>query len=98
MLGVTGGVHGDEPGGSAALAALAAQGITTFGPCNPWGLAHGRRTLQDGRDLNRCFARRDCAEARRVRAFLVEHRPTLVLDLHEDRWTDAPYIIQYGPD
>jgi Succinylglutamate desuccinylase / Aspartoacylase family len=98
MLVVCGGVHGDEPSGAAALAPLAAEGITTCGPCNPWGLAHGRRELEDGRDLNRCFAREDCAEARRVRAFLVEHRPSLVLDLHEDRSADAPYIIQYGPD
>ena len=97
MLVVTGGVHGDEPSGTAALAPLAAGGITTFGPCNPWGLARGRRTLEDGRDLNRCFARADCAEATRVRTFLVEHRPTLLLDLHEDRGADAPYIIQYGP-
>lgn len=101
MLVVTGGVHGDEPSGAAALAALAAEGITTittFGPCNPWGLARGRRALEDGRDLNRSFARRDCAEAERVRAFLVARRPTLLLDLHEDRAADAPYLIQYGPD
>jgi hypothetical protein len=97
MLVVTGGVHGDEPSGAAALRPLAAEGFATCGPCNPWGLAHGRRTLEDGRDLNRCFAREDCPEATRVRALLAQHRPTLVLDLHEDHGAGAPYIIQYGP-
>jgi predicted deacylase len=94
---VTGGIHGDEPSGAHALEALARDGFTTFGPCNPWGLSHSRRTLADGRDLNRCFADPRCAEAERVRAFLREHPPAVLLDLHEDRGAAAPYRIQYGP-
>jgi hypothetical protein len=95
---VTGGVHGDEPSGAMALEPLALEGFATFGPCNAWGLARGRRTLESGQDLNRSFAHDDCDEASRVRAFLSAHRPSLVLDLHEDASADAPYFIQYAPD
>lgn len=98
---VTGGVHGNEPSGAAALAPLAAAGFTTFGPCNPWGLAHDRRGLADGRDLNRLFGDARCAEAERVRAFLRDHPPGLLFDLHEHRGGGGvgarPYVIQFGP-
>jgi hypothetical protein len=95
---VTGGVHGNEPSGAVALAALARRGFVTAPPCNPWGLLHGRRELESGRDLNRAFADPRCEEATAVRQFLQEHPPGLLLDLHEDSRTREPYLIQYGPD
>jgi hypothetical protein len=95
---ITGGVHGNEPSGALALPALARRGFVTAPPCNPWGLMHARRELESGRDLNRAFADGGCAEAERVRQFLLEHPPALLLDLHEDSRAPGPYLIQYGPD
>jgi hypothetical protein len=95
---ITGGVHGNEPSGALVLAELAAQGFTTFGPCNPWGLAHDSRFLEDGRDLNRSFHGDRCPEANAVKAFLAEHPPKLLLDLHEDGSAPGAYLIQHGPD
>jgi hypothetical protein len=95
---VTGGVHGTEPSGAAVLDELKAAGFVTFGPCNPWGLAHGSRYLESGRDLNRSFARDDVPEAEAVKAFLDEHPPGLLLDLHEDGDAPGAYLIQHGPE
>lgn len=95
---VTGGVHGNEPSGAAVLSELAAAGIQTFGPCNPWGLANDSRYLESGRDLNRSFARSDVPEVALVKAFLDAHPPALLLDLHEDRSASGAYLIQHGPD
>lgn len=95
---VTGGVHGNEPSGAAVLAELAAAGLQTFGPCNPWGLAHGSRHLEDGRDLNRSFAKTGVPEVDAVKSFLEARRPALLLDLHEDRYATGAYLIQHGPD
>lgn len=102
MLLVTGGIHGDEPSGALALAPIARTGIATCGPCNPWGLAHGVRTLESGRDLNRAFADPNCPEAERVREQVRVQVSllgglALLLDLHEDARAQAPYLIQYGP-
>lgn len=94
---VTGGVHGDEPSGAAALPALREKGFVTFGPCNPWGLERQRRELEDGRDLNRLFADGRVAEVRKVRDFLRENPPDLAMDLHESDG-EGPYLIQIGPE
>jgi len=90
-------VHGDEPSGALVLPRLADAGFTTCGPLNPWGLRESRRHLRDGRDLNRAFAHRGCAPAEQARAFLREHPPELLLDLHEDVEVERPYLIQFGP-
>ncbi|MCC6525451.1 MAG: succinylglutamate desuccinylase/aspartoacylase family protein [Polyangiaceae bacterium] len=95
---VTGGVHGDEPSGALVLPELEALGFATFGPCNPWGVAHHARELADGRDLNRSFARDDVPEVAAVQRFLAARRPALLLDLHEDRDAAGGYLIQHGPD
>lgn len=94
---ITGGVHGNEPSGALALPELANLGFSTFGPCNPWGLKNGSRFLADGRDLNRSFARTDVPEVEAVKAFLAEHPPGLLLDLHEDGRASGAYLIQHGP-
>lgn len=95
---VTGGVHGDEPSGALVLGELAATGVKTFGPCNPWGLENNSRFLENGRDLNRSFARTDTPEVDAVKAFLAENPPGLLLDLHEDGKATGAYLIQHGPD
>jgi hypothetical protein len=95
---VTGGVHGNEPSGAAALEPLSVAGFRTFGPCNPWGLAHNSRNLENGRDLNRAFARVGVPEVDAVKAFLESNRPGLLLDLHEDGKAAGAYLIQHGPD
>ncbi|HBP23776.1 MAG TPA: hypothetical protein DEA08_39120 [Planctomycetes bacterium] len=94
---VIGGVHGDEPSGALVLPRLEEAGFATFGPLNPWGLRESRRHLRDGRDLNRAFAHRGCAPAERVRTFLRDDPPDLLLDLHEDVEVERPYLIQFGP-
>ena len=95
---VTGGVHGNETSGAAALQRLKEAGFITFGPCNPWGVEHRRRGIADGRDLNRLFAVDGVEEVERVREFLREHPPALLLDLHEDGDAPGPYLMQIGPD
>ncbi len=94
---VTVGVHGDEPSGVHARQALADEGFVTFGPCNPWGLEHNTRWLENGGDLNRRFGFLRPPEAFRVMAFLEQHPPGLLLDLHEDADSDRPYLIQLDP-
>ncbi|MCC6574676.1 MAG: succinylglutamate desuccinylase/aspartoacylase family protein [Planctomycetes bacterium] len=93
---VTGGVHGDEPSGALALQSLRKAGLACFGPCNPWGLVHGTRALENGRDLNRSFARLDCPEAATVRDAVCAAQPRLLVDLHEDCRAALPYFIQFG--
>lgn len=95
---VTGGVHGNEPSGAAALPELQAAGLRTFGPCNPWGLERGSRYLADGRDLNRSFAIDGIPEVDAVKAFLAAHPPALLLDLHEDGTSSGAFLIQHGPN
>ena len=95
---ITTGVHGNEPSGYLVQDKLKEMGFTVFGPCNPWGIANGKRHLRDGRDLNRCFALTDCAEAEAVREFLRNNKPGLLLDLHEDPDGTHPYLIQNGPE
>ncbi len=94
---ITGGIHGDEPSGAMALGPLRDRGFDVFGPCNPWGLKNGRRTLENGRDLNRMFASGNCAESRAVREAVLSTSPVLLLDLHEHRAASRPYLIQFGP-
>lgn len=94
---ITTGVHGNEPSGYLVQDELVAMGFIVFGPCNPWGIANGKRHLEDGRDLNRCFALDDCPEAEAVREFLRDNKPKLLLDLHEDPDGSGPYLIQNGP-
>lgn len=95
---ITTGVHGNEPSGYLIKDKLTELGFIVFGPCNPWGIEHGKRHLEDGRDLNRSFALDDCPEAEAVREFLRNHKPGLLLDLHEDPDGTAPYLIQNGPE
>jgi predicted deacylase len=93
---ITGGVHGDEPSGALALDPLRKRGFSVFGPCNPWGLAHNKRALENGRDLNRMFARRNCPQAQAVREAVAGAHPQILIDLHEDKRAARPYVIQFG--
>ena len=95
---VTGGVHGNEPSGNDVLPQLAEAGFVTFGPCNPWGIRNNQRHLEDGLDLNRLFSDAKCPEVAAVHTFLADHKPGLLLDLHEDPDGTNPYLIQSGPE
>jgi hypothetical protein len=95
---ITTGVHGNEPSGWLVQDQLAAMGFTVFGPCNPWGIKHGKRHLEDGRDLNRLFGEEGVPEVDAVKRFLKANPPKLLLDLHEDPGATGAYLIQHGPD
>lgn len=95
---ITTGVHGNEPSGYLVQSELGDMGFTVFGPCNPWGIENNSRYLEDGRDLNRIFANDDGEEVQAVKAFLKEHPPGFLLDLHEDPDGTGPYLIQHGPE
>jgi hypothetical protein len=95
---VTTAVHGNEPSGYHVQEQLAEQGFIVFGPCNPWGLKHNKRHLENGDDLNRSFADSDYPEVLAVKKFLAENTPGLLLDLHEDPDGTGCYLIQHGPD
>lgn len=95
---ITTGVHGNEPSGYLVQDRLAEMGFTVFGPCNPWGIENNSRYLEDGRDMNRIFAKDDSEEVEAVKAFLEQNPPALLLDLHEDPNGTGAYLIQHGPD
>lgn len=95
---VTTGVHGNEPSGYLVQEQLKELGFCVFGPCNPWGIKHNKRELEDGRDLNRFFQDGSIPEVKAVHDFLKQNPPDLLLDLHEDPTKPAgPYLIQNGP-
>lgn len=98
---VVGGIHGDEPSGALAAAALAggaapARGrLTVLPQANPEALAAGQRSAPrpGARDLNRAFpGSGDGADARRAaEVFALARDADLVLDLHEEggAWAEA---------
>ncbi|MDC1142850.1 succinylglutamate desuccinylase/aspartoacylase family protein [Planctomycetota bacterium] len=95
---ITTGVHGNEPSGARLQPELERAGFNVFGPCNPWGIKHNKRGLEDGRDLNRLFGRNDVPEAEAVKEWLKENPPAFLLDLHEDPGGEACYLIVNGPE
>lgn len=98
---VVGGIHGNEPSGALAAAALArgpapARGrLTVLPEANPEAIAAGQRAAArpGARDLNRSFpGSPDGPDARRAaEVFALARDADLVLDLHEEgpAWQEA---------
>ena len=104
---VTGGVHGNEPAGTAwvlqLISDLAAEpqawGAESFDLIplvNPWGWSHDQRYNRDGRDINRDFASFATQEARILRELWSSRRYDLVIDHHEDPAASGAYLYQYA--
>jgi hypothetical protein len=104
---ITGGVHGNEPAGSAWVVELVGriggQGSldhkTAFDLVplvNPWGWSRGIRFNRDGRDINRDFASFDTQEARIIADLVASRSYDLVIDHHEDPDAGGFYLYQYA--
>ncbi|MED5374024.1 MAG: succinylglutamate desuccinylase/aspartoacylase family protein [Myxococcota bacterium] len=104
---ITGGVHGDEVTGLAAIQALIPKleqaldhgRVQLYPSLNPAGLEAGTRTVpEDGADLNRHFpgARRGVPTAKLAHCLwqhMEGHLPELLIDLHADSGASIPYCI-----
>lgn len=106
--GIFGGIHGDEPSGTAACYELAAWArgmprelsgfeLHLYPECNPTGLAAGTRHCSAGFDLNREFW---CGSAhpdvRRLEAALSDGRYDVIIALHEDDTSSGLYGFVSG--
>jgi hypothetical protein len=98
------GVHGDEPAAALALLEWAEERPARFGsgawllfPClNPWGLAHNRRSQEDGVDLNREFHSATDPLVLAWRGHVTRQPLALSLLLHEDYDGRGTYIYEHG--
>lgn len=96
------GVHGDEPAATEALIEWAERGpkhwrafdLTIFPCMNPWGLVHNSRTDEYGRDLNRCYNRRDIDIVDAHLRAIAGDSFDLALTLHEDYDAAGLYIYE----
>jgi hypothetical protein len=104
---VTGGVHGNEPAGTAWVLELIEElashperfSTTSFDLVplvNPWGWSRDQRYNRDGRDINRDFASFATQEARLLRGLFGSRRYDLVIDHHEDPDASGVYLYQYA--
>lgn len=104
LITIAAGVHGDEPAGVYALAALVENGLLDsrfayrLWPCtNPTGFAAGTRASAEGCDVNRTFGRGGGSpEARAILTANRDRRFELAIDLHEDDEASAFYCYEYG--
>lgn len=104
---LSGGMHGNEPGGVETLARFIeslARDPSQYGSVsfeiipltNPWGWAHDVRHNRDGIDINRDFAPQRSQEARIIAGYLKENRYDLMIDDHEDPDASGFYMYQYA--
>jgi hypothetical protein len=100
------GVHGNEPAGTEAALAFAADlgrnasrypdmSFYIVPVANPWGWAHDLRHNGDNIDIARSFAGRTTAEAAAIKQLLAIANCDLVVDLHEDRIHSGFYMLTY---
>ena len=106
--GIFGGIHGDEPSGTAACYELAAWALTMppalsgfelhlYPECNPTGLAAGTRHCCSGLDLNREFwCGSTQPEVRLLEAELRAGRYDVIIALHEDDTSPGLYGFVSG--
>lgn len=107
-VGIFGGIHGDEPSGTAACLELHEWArrsggelenyeLHLFPECNPTGLAAGTRHSRHGIDLNREFwTGSQQPEVRRLEAELRAERYDVIIALHEDDTSDGLYGFVSG--
>jgi protein MpaA len=107
-VGIFGGIHGDEPSGTAAcyeLARWARQSppelsgfeLHLYPECNPSGLAAGTRHSHSGLDLNREFWCGSCQpEVCRLERELRAERYDVIISLHEDDTSPGLYGFVRG--
>ena len=100
---ITGGVHGDEPAGVAAVLQFLARDntalLTEFSfsiiPCiNPYGYVHNTRETRDSIDINRAFETNDVAEVAIIKKALGQIRFSLAVDFHEDYDATGFYLYE----
>lgn len=102
-LSLSAGIHGDEVAGVEALLRFLESGLPrrfasvplTVLPCqNPFGYERHNRFNGCGLDLNRQFDKPDtpAQESLALRRFLLQHRPDLVVECHEDCDADGFYL------
>ena len=105
---LVGGLHGDEPGGSAVIKKLFAElekiellkgSLHAFPFVNESGLEKKTRELPEtGEDLNRLFpGQSNGTDGQKIVSevwqAIIETKPSLVLDLHNDWIKSVPYIL-----
>lgn len=107
---LSGGIHGDEPAGVAAVMAflqrvqsnpsLFSKYHFTIFPCNnPYGYEHNLRVNGQELDLNRQFSKtRPPAEVRMIRSILQGRRFDLSMEFHEDVDSDGYYLYEIATD
>ena len=107
-VGVFGGIHGDEPSGTAACDQLASWAsdfpkelagfeLHLYPECNPSGLQAGTRHSRSGLDLNREFwCGSDQPEVRRIEKELRAERYDIIIALHEDDTSGGLYGFVSG--
>ncbi len=96
------GIHGDEPAATEGLVTwaetnprlLRATGPLIFPCLNPWGLINNSRFDQDGRDLNRCYNKRNVPVVAAQSQLMAGVRFDLALTLHEDFDAHGVYIYE----
>ena len=102
---LTGGVHGDEPGGVEAVLRFLEEDMDswlgqvefTAMPCiNPVGYVRDTRDNGGGADVNRSFESGDVPEVRLVKQVLAGCRADAFVDCHEDWEADGFYMYE-GP-
>jgi murein peptide amidase A len=95
------GMHGDEPGGPAALLHLLENGLLdrqlSFHICpmlNPTGFEHGTRENGIGCDMNRDYLQLKNAEVQGHVKWLEKRSPELFISLHEDWESEGFYFYE----
>ncbi len=100
---ITGGTHGDEPAGPAAVLEFCRQGAGAWLeglnflaiPClNPHGYAHGTRHNGQDVDINWAYKRDDVPEVQVVRQLVADRRFAFVMDFHEDWESPGFYLYE----
>jgi hypothetical protein len=104
---ISGGVHGNEPAGSAWIKELTEwvalepdlfenTSLDLVPLVNPWGWRRNIRYNQDGKDINRDFVSFETQEARILRDLFASRVYDLVIDHHEDPDAEGFYLYQYA--
>jgi hypothetical protein len=104
---IIGGVHGNEPAGSAWGAELCEgiaqepqlfenSGLDLVPMVNPWGWSRNIRYNRDGKDINRDFSSFETQEASILKEFFASQVYDLVIDHHEDPDAGGFYLYQYA--